>query len=141
MKSKLNNNLNLLLLIVACLLFIIIVYKIYNLYKKEHFNTINDLVKSGKNYEQTRNKIFKNTENLVKNINPFDIDNTDSNEILNKYINKHLLDSKNSVVPKNEGKLNNESLKTIQLIQLNELKLILEKINRIESIEVDQKKK
>lgn len=141
MKSKLNKNLKLLLLIIACLLFIIIVYKIYHLYKKEQFNTMNDLVSSGRNYEKTRNKILKNTESLVKNINPFDIDNTDTDDILNRYINKHLLDNKKSVVPKKDNDLSNETKKTIQLIQLNELKLILDKINRMESIQIDENKK
>jgi predicted PurR-regulated permease PerM len=140
MKHKLNKNLK--LLIVACLLFIIIVYKLYKFYIKEQFNTLNDLVSSSnKDYEKTRNKILKNTNSLVKNINPFDIDTTDSNEILNKYINKHLLDNKKSVVPKKNSDLSNDSIKTIQLIKLNELKLILEKINRMESIQIDENKK
>tara|TARA_B110000495_G_C22926710_1_gene541612 strand:- start:179 stop:667 length:489 start_codon:yes stop_codon:yes gene_type:complete len=142
MKLKINkysDTLYLFLFVFFGLTCIVIFTKLYNPFKKEQFNTMNDLVNSGINYEKKRNNILKHTDNLVNDINPFDINNTDSNEILNKYIDKHLFDSKKSVVPTNQGNLSNESLKTIQLIQLNELKLILEKINRIESIQVDPK--
>ena len=58
--------------------------------------------------------------------------------MVDKYINKHLLDKKKSVVPPKDSDLSNETLQAIQLIQLNELKCILEKIHNLESIKVDE---
>ena len=67
-----------------------------------------------------------------------DLDESDLNEMVNKYINRHLLDKEKSVVPPKDKDLSNETLQAVQLIQLNELKCILDKINRLESIEVNQ---
>lgn len=131
---KLNNKT--LLLFIGLLGVCFILTKFNGALFREKFNNLENVI--GSSDAKFQEKIFKNTDKLVSKDNIGGLDESDVNEMVSKYINKHLLDKQKSVVPPKDNDLSNETLQVVQLIQLNELKCILEKIHRLESIKVDQ---
>ena len=130
---KLNNKIPLLISLL-CISFVL--FNFYKSFVIEKFNNLENIV--GSSDSKLQDKVLLNTEKIVSQESIGGLDESDVNEMVNKYINKHLLDKKKSVVPPKDKDLSNETLQAVQLIQLNELKCILEKIHRLESIKVDQ---
>jgi hypothetical protein len=130
---KLNNKLPLLISLL-CISFVLLYFNRYGLY--ERFNNLENII--GSSDLKLQDMVISKTEKLVSKDNLGSLDDSDVNEMVDKYINKHLLDKKKSVVPPKDSDLSNETLQAIQLIQLNELKCILEKIHNLESIKVDE---
>jgi hypothetical protein len=83
------------------------------------------------------NQILDNTENLLESKKLYD-DPALSEDTLNRLINNELQTriTSNVISPDLFNTLNNETLKTLQYIELNELKLILDKINRVENLKI-----
>jgi hypothetical protein len=131
---KLNNKT--LFLLIGLLSLCFIATKFSKTLYKEGFNNLENIV--GDSDVKLQEKIFKNTEKIVSKDNLGGLDESDVNKMVSKYINRHLLDKEKSVVPPKDKDLSNETLQVVQLIQLNELKCILDKINRLESIEVNE---
>ena len=111
--------------------------------RKETFTNIESLLEDTNNKAELRTQIVNSTDNMLKNSGSLNISDSHSEELLNRYINKHLLFNKpnNLIIPEKDSTLNNETLKALQFIQLNELKLILERINRIEDLNINCKKR
>jgi hypothetical protein len=105
--------------------FVIFVFSLYfYLTYKEKFS-VNPLTPSMKDH----------AKDLSKKYYLNDDSNIDSDDILNRYINKHLLSGETKVVtPDPTFVLNNDTLKALQFIELNELKLILKRIYQIETL-------
>ena len=97
--------------------------------------------KKGQHYTEEGKLILKNTGNFLESKKLFD-DPSLSEETLNSLIDQELANdlSRQVINPELYNNLNNETLKTLHYIELNELKLILDKINRIENIEIISKK-
>ena len=134
---KLNNKNKKLINLLIGLLSVCFILYIFNKFSlKEKFNNLQSI--AGGLESKLQDEVLKKTEKLVSSENLSGEDDSEVNSMINKYINKHLLDKKKSVVPPKDNDLSNETLQAIQLIQLNELKCILEKIHRLESIKVDQ---
>ena len=131
---KLNNKTRFLLISLLCLSFTLFYFSKY--FFKENFNNLENIV--GSSDSKLQEKILSNTEKIVSKDSIGGLDETNINQMIDKYINKHLLDKKKSVVPPKDSDLSNETLQVVQMIQLNELKCILEKIHRIESIKVNE---
>jgi len=90
--------------------------------------------------KQKQQQIIENVKSLKET--QYLNDTIDSDDILNRYINKHLLSgTANNITPDISNKLNNETLKALQLIELNELKLILKRIHEIETLPIQNKVK
>ena len=130
---KLNNKTPFLFISLLCLSFTLFYFSKH--FFKENFNNLENIV--GSSDSKLQEKILSNTEKIVSKDSIGGLDETNINQMIDKYINKHLLDKKKSVVPPKDSDLSNETLQVVQLIQLNELKCILEKIHRIESIKVN----
>ena len=111
------------------ILFVCSLYFLYYWKYKESF--ILDSITKDKSHRKT---ILDNATKISNNSSIKDklIDNE---EILNRYINEHLINTKTETVNSdNINSLNNDTLKAVQLIKLNELKLILKRIYQIESL-------
>ena len=112
------------------ILFICSLFILYYWNYKESF--ILDSITSNKNQ---REQILENAVN-ISNKSSIKNNYRDNNEdILNRYINEHLNKNKTQTVNyDNINTLNNDTVKALQLIELNELKLILKRIYQIESL-------
>jgi hypothetical protein len=124
------------------IVFFVLICLILFFIRRETFSNMDSLLEDTSNRKDLRTQIVKNTEKIIKHPSLFNINESNSDEILNRYINKHLLSNKpnNLVTPEKSTDLNNDTLKVLQFIQLNELKLILERINRIEDLNINCKK-
>jgi len=112
------------------ILFICSLFILYYWNYKESF--ILDSITSNKNQ---REQILEKATNLSNNSSIKDNLGTDNEDILNRYINEHLIKNKTQTVNyDNMSSLNNDTVKALQLIELNELKLILKRIYQIESL-------
>ena len=125
-------------ILVYLLLFIISIIVLILLlknYLNEKFSLANDIVT---NKKLLQNVITKG-EKLESRQNLMGLSNKDSTEIIKQYIDKHkgLFNKKSNIVVDNSD-LSLETKKIIQLIKLNELKLILERINDIEDIKLSK---
>ena len=121
-----------LLLFIISIIVLILLLKNY-LYEK--FSLANDIVT---NKKLLQNVITKG-EKLESRQNLMGLSNKDSTEIIKQYIDKHkgLFNKKSNIIVDNSD-LSLETKKIIQLIKLNELKLILERINDIEDIKLSK---
>jgi hypothetical protein len=112
------------------ILFICSLFILYYWNYKESF--ILDSITSNKNQ---REQILEKATNLSNNSSIKANLGTDNEDILNRYINEHLIKNKTQTVNyDNMSSLNNDTVKALQLIELNELKLILKRIYQIESL-------
>lgn len=125
-------------ILVYLLLFIISIIVLILLlknYLNEKFSLANDIVTNKKLLQNviTKGEKLKSRQNLMG------LSNKDSTEIIKQYIDKHkgLFNKKSNIVVDNSD-LSLETKKIIQLIKLNELKLILERINDIEDIKLSK---
>ena len=102
----------------------------YSTYKEKF--VLNSITSSKK----TQKQIIENVKSLAETqaLN----DTIDSDDILNRYINKHLLSNTSTNITPPTNTLNNDTLKVLQLIELNELKLILKRIHEIETLPIQK---
>ena len=124
-----------------------IIYKVvkspepYTNLKKNHNNIPIIDNNINKNYTDQGTLIVNNTGKFLESKKLSD-DPALSEETLNRLIDNELAtDISTQVInPELFNNLNNETLKTLHFIELNELKLILDKINRIENLKLNVKK-
>ena len=113
-----------------CILFICSLFILYYWNYKESF--VLDSLISNKNQREI---ILEKKINLSNNSSIKTNLGVHNEDILNRYINENFTKNKIQTVNyDNMNSLNNETVKALQLLELNELKLILKRIYQIESL-------
>lgn len=131
---KLNRKLLYIIFFILLLLSLSLIF--YSFKKYENFSSIKDI--GSANFDKNKlTKIINNGEKLETKNNILGMDDTESDELIKQYIDKHkgTFNKKSNVIVE-DGDLSLEMKKIMQLIKLNELKLILERINRIEDTKI-----
>lgn len=133
-------NKNLLYIIFFILLSLLSLLILYGFKKYEKFISIKNI--GEENFDKNKfSKIINNGEKLKTKNNILGMDNEESDALIKQYLNTHkgLFNKKSNIIIE-DGDLSLEMKKIIQLIKLNELKLILERINRIEYTKFEEEK-
>lgn len=131
---KLNRKLLYIIFFILLLLSLSLIF--YGFKKYENFSSMKDI--GSANFDKNKlTKIINNGEKLETKNNILGMDDTESKALIKQYIDKHRgkFNKKSNVIVE-DGDLSLEMKKIMQLIKLNELKLILERINLIEDTKI-----